>query len=911
MKRFQKTISVFLSLVILISINVIMPVQATAVSENAMVTTFSSMLSRADAVINYEWTPKERIYTWNDNLYNGRNYFEAGEKVRGMPYTLFSWELGFDSLLSLEQYKTKSSDNYSISRYCNSVSDYRLGPAYGNCCATLVSEIFGGKFMNGTNPRYDGVGTLQDSTYSRTYTKVKAEAIQPGDALSCTSGAHVVWVGDVTDKTITIYESTPPICQKVVLDKSNHTDVNGYLTYNKNTYNIVTKSNEIIRDDLEKTNRLLTEIPMPVNAYTKSSEKTIVYDSINGAAKTNKIYPTDLCFIDAVFDNGWCHVNFPIDTGGLDHGYVKTSLFFNDKFLKDSETAKSNITVYSKSTMSEIAGRIQSGTVIHFADEASDAYCVFYPLTTGGYQLGWISKDDLSKVEEEAYLNQFCPIKGYPCASKNFEVKKIDYTSRGGEIYTTDYCTVNEIYSDGWSQVTFPLSSGGTLTGYTPLSNFIYDTEYEITPYITTNKIDVYTKKDLQQCNNWWTGIGDTIYILGEYDAALQICYPIDEAYGGGYKLGWIPRSSVDLKTDNPQRILTDISIESLPDITEYSVGENFTSAGLALMLEYSDGSTEIISNGFELSLPDMSAAGEKTVTVLYEGKTASFNITVNDSVKILISISINSKPQKLIYEMGEELDKSGLTLKLLYNDGTTEVITDGFTVSLPDMSSEGTKTVTVSYGGKSATFKITVNVSKPIEDLPVIRIESKSARAGETITVNVAVENNPGFSTASVKFVYDETKLQLTEAKLSNEFETGANVSYDNLPYLTFVKSSDINSDINMLTLTFKVLDTAQVGNAYISLEYSEGDISDSQENDVNFKVIDGNISIVSYLPGDINDDGKVNTKDLTRLLKYINHEDVECNKLALDVNGDGKINTKDLTRLLKYINHEDVEIF
>lgn len=134
-------------------------------------TSFTCMLERAEALINYEWVPSERIYTWNGNEYNGKKYFEAGETVKGVPYTLFSRELGFDGLLSLEQYKAKSSVNYSTERYCNSVSAIRVGPAYGNCCATLVSEVFGGSFMNGSNPRYDGVGTVQNSTYSTTYKK--------------------------------------------------------------------------------------------------------------------------------------------------------------------------------------------------------------------------------------------------------------------------------------------------------------------------------------------------------------------------------------------------------------------------------------------------------------------------------------------------------------------------------------------------------------------------------------------------------------------------------------------------------------------------------------------------------------------------------------------------------------------
>lgn len=64
-------------------------------------------------------------------------------------------------------------------------------------------------------------------------------------------------------------------------------------------------------------------------------------------------------------------------------------------------------------------------------------------------------------------------------------------------------------------------------------------------------------------------------------------------------------------------------------------------------------------------------------------------------------------------------------------------------------------------------------------------------------------------------------------------------------------------------------------------------------------------------HTPGDINDDGAVNNKDLTRLFKHLSNYDVDVNGMAVDVNGDGDINNKDIIRLFQHLSGCDVVIF
>ena len=66
-----------------------------------------------------------------------------------------------------------------------------------------------------------------------------------------------------------------------------------------------------------------------------------------------------------------------------------------------------------------------------------------------------------------------------------------------------------------------------------------------------------------------------------------------------------------------------------------------------------------------------------------------------------------------------------------------------------------------------------------------------------------------------------------------------------------------------------------------------------------------------LSYTPGDINDDGELDNKDVVVLFRYLNDPSVAVNVYAVDVNGDGEPNNKDVTTLFRYLNGADIVIY
>jgi hypothetical protein len=91
-----------------------------------------------------------------------------------------------------------------------------------------------------------------------------------------------------------------------------------------------------------------------------------------------------------------------------------------------------------------------------------------------------------------------------------------------------------------------------------------------------------------------------------------------------------------------------------------------------------------------------------KTVTVTYKGKTIPFTIRVVD--KKATSISLETSPTKTEYIENQELDIAGATIKVQYNNGTTETIAvTKEMVSGYQKDKTGSQVITVTYSSQKS----------------------------------------------------------------------------------------------------------------------------------------------------------------------------------------------------------------
>lgn len=166
-------------------------------------------------------------------------------------------------------------------------------------------------------------------------------------------------------------------------------------------------------------------------------------------------------------------------------------------------------------------------------------------------------------------------------------------------------------------------------------------------------------------------------------------------------------------KLQSVQNVLTGIKITKQPKTVAFNEGQEFDPTGMQVTAYYEDGTNKVLTTAdYVVTGYNSQTPGKKTLTISYNGYTATLTVTVRQ--KVLESISIETLP-RVVFGLGEKLDVSGGILLAHYDNGATtrytmhEDMITGF-----DNTKLGKQTLTLSFGGKKATFEITVQKEAP-----------------------------------------------------------------------------------------------------------------------------------------------------------------------------------------------------
>lgn len=262
-------------------------------------------------------------------------------------------------------------------------------------------------------------------------------------------------------------------------------------------------------------------------------------------------------------------------------------------------------------------------------------------------------------------------------------------------------------------------------------------------------------------------------------------------------------------------------------------------------------------------------------------------------------SIAIQSKPTKTVYTVGEKFDASGLKIKVTMSDGTAKTITSGFTLSNPDMSKAGTKSVTVTYSGKTVSFTITVKDANPPANTGALRlITPASARVGQRVQIPVQLDKSSlGTLTFTVK--YDHTKLKYVSCTESTFDMCDVYAGNTGVIRAACIDNDAVSAG-RIAVLTFEVIAPSA---CLTDLTLTVEEAYDGSDKAVSVTGGTWELSVVKTVLGDLNGDGQVTAIDARWALQAASGTRTlnEEQKAAADINGDGKITAIDARWILQ----------
>lgn len=190
-------------------------------------------------------------------------------------------------------------------------------------------------------------------------------------------------------------------------------------------------------------------------------------------------------------------------------------------------------------------------------------------------------------------------------------------------------------------------------------------------------------------------------------------------------------------------KVLDEIAISGYT--TSFTEGDPFVFGG-TVTAYYADGSDENVTTSATYTGYDMASVGNQTVTVSFGGQSKQYSINV--SAGTLSSIAVSEMTTTYVKDAAFAFD--GVCTATFAN-GYQKAVTPS-SVSSPDMSTGGVKTVTVSYtyngNTRTTTYDITVNSYRPVYEETYSVIGTIVYTSGsEVISVNTLSTSKSGYT--------------------------------------------------------------------------------------------------------------------------------------------------------------------
>ena len=302
---------------------------------------------------------------------------------------------------------------------------------------------------------------------------------------------------------------------------------------------------------------------------------------------------------------------------------------------------------------------------------------------------------------------------------------------------------------------------------------------------------------------------------------------------------------------------------------------------------------TEPTSNGQYLECKIV--CYEKSLAEVYATKNL-LTVDVVEEDPIVTGVAIESIPDKTVYDMGQSIDTTGLSLLVSYSNGLTKSISSGFELDKYSLDAAGEKTISVIYEGHSATFEVNVRNSGKVI------IGNAKGRPGQEVDVTLSFEQAMSVKSMGISdLVYDESKLQLVSATWNCEGLLSDWNTDKNEGVLTFSEKTEVEQ---FFTLTFLVLEGAEDGEISISCKVIATEQFDNKvESNINLSYEYGTITVYNVLPGDMDGNDVVNSDDAIYLLYHTLMSDKYPANQDCDFNGDNMVNSDDAIYLLYYV--------